>query len=92
MDVVNIAFNALVSPTTWIPGIGAAVFLTRMSWYWRAAVAAAATAVVGLGFALFLTPTDPGNWPRLAGATLAGGLWAVIATFVVWGTQPGTRE
>jgi len=92
MDVVNIAFNALVSPTTWIPGIGAAVFLTRLPWYWRAAAAAAVTFVVGLCFALFLTPGDPGNWPRLAGATLAGAIWAVVSVIVVWGTQPGTRE
>jgi hypothetical protein len=92
MDVLIIAFNALVSPTTWIPGIGAGVLLARLPWFWRASLAAGVTFIVGLGFALFLTPGDPGNWPRVVGATIAGGLWTVVAMFVVFGTQPGTRE
>jgi hypothetical protein len=92
MEVLQTAFNSLVSPITWIPGIGAAALLTRLRWYWRALAAAAGTFVVGLGFAVFLTPGDPGNLVRLAGTTIAGGLWAMLAVFVIWGTQPGRRD
>jgi uncharacterized BrkB/YihY/UPF0761 family membrane protein len=87
VDAIGYLVNGLISPITWIPAFAVAVWLRRQPWYIRILVAACATLVIAVGFALVLTPGDPGNWPTLIGSLLAAAAWSGIGSLVIWGGQ-----
>lgn len=85
MDAIGYLVNGLISPITWVPAFAVALLLRRQPWYIRLVAAACATLVVGIAFALFISPGDPGNLAVLIGSVLAAMLWSGVASMVIFG-------
>lgn len=92
MDAVGYLVNGLISPITWVPAFAVALGLRAQPWYIRIVAAACATLVVGLGFALFVTPGNPGNLWVLVCSVLAAMIWSAVASLVVFGNWSNSRD
>lgn len=92
MDAIGYLVNGLISPITWVPAFAVALGLRAQSWYIRIVAAACATLVLGIGFALFVIPGDPGNLWVLVGSVLAAMIWSAVASLVIFGNWSNSRD